>query len=246
MKKEKNFSLNNLVKLYLSFLFQKTTIIIFTISLLLILGIEIFLCNPNINPSDYLQGYKEIHLNFFTQSFFIIQLFNSIIIATITISFTISSNSFDTLFLSHTQRTRLCLAKLLATIIVLIILNIYEILIINIIPLINYPYYKLSIDILLSFLYLLLASTTEAIISFLLSTLLSVVLIPMIFMFISVVIKLLVNNFTDFRTTIVKIIPIVNVSYEGIKFDAIMVVPIWIILFSLLYCSIYCIKDLKG
>ena len=246
MKKEKSFKLNNLIKLYLSFLFQKTTIIIFSISLLLILGIEIYLSNPNMNPNDYLQGYKEIHLNFFTQSFFILQLFNSIIIATISISFTISANSFDTLFLSHTSRTKLCLAKLIATIIVLFILNLYEILIINIIPMINYPFYKLSIDSLLALLYLLLASATEAIISFLLSTLVSVVLIPMLFMFISVVIKLLANNFTVFKETAMKIIPIVNVSYEGIKCDAIILVPIWIILFALLYCSIYCIKDLKA
>ncbi len=246
MKKEKSFRLINLIKLYLSFLFQKTTIVIFSISLLLILGIEILISNPNMDINDYMQGFEEIHLNFFTQSFFILQLFNSIIIATITISYTIFSNSFDTLFLSHTPRTKLCLAKLLSSIIVLLTLNVYEILIINIIPLIKFPYFKLSLDSLLSLLYLFLASITEAVISFLLSTLISVVLIPMLFMFISVVIKLLINNFTVFKTTAVKIIPIVNVSYDGIKCEAIYLVPIWILLFSLLYCSIYCVKDLKS
>ena len=245
MRKEKSFKMINLVKLYLSFIFQKTTIIVFSISLILILGIEIYLANPFINTSDYLQGYKEIHLIFFTQSFFIIQIFNSVIISTITISLTINANSFDTLFLSHTPRFKLCLAKLISSFIVILLLIIYETIIINLIPFFCYPLYKITPDILLSLLYLYSSTITEAVLSYLISTLIPVVLIPMLFMFISIVIKLLSNNFTNFRLLISRIIPLVNITYDGIKCDAIILAPIWIILFSMLYLSVYSIKDLK-
>ena len=97
MRKEKSSNLINLIKLYLSYLFQKTTIIIFSISLLLIFLIILYISNLDLDINLYLQVYDDIHLNYFTQSFFIIQLFNSIIIATITISLTINSTTFDTL-----------------------------------------------------------------------------------------------------------------------------------------------------
>ena len=245
MRKEKSFKLTNLIRLYLNFLFQKSTIIILSISLLLILVIEIFISNPFLDPSEYLQGYEEIHLTYFTQSFFIVQLFNSIIIATISISYTITSNQFDTMFLSHTSRVRLCASKLIAAVIVLLILCIYEILVINVIPLIRYPFFKLNADFFLSLLYLLLSTITEAAISFLLSTTINIILIPMVFMFISAVIKLLTNNFTLFKNVIIKIIPLVNINYDGINCDGAILAPIWIILITLLYLSVYSIKDLK-
>jgi len=232
MKKEKSFSLMTLVKLYSSFLFQKTTIIIFSIALVLILGIIIYLSNPFMNVNDYLVGYKEIHLNFFLQSFFVLQLFNSVIIATISISLIIQAQSFDTLFLSHTSRCKLCISKIITSSIVLFLLVAYEILLIIIIPLIRFPLFNINKDIIFSLFYLFLSTLTESIISFL-------------FMFISVVIKLLCNNFTNFKNIFTKIIPFVDVSYDGIKFDAFMLTPIWILLFGMLFLSIYSIKDLK-
>ncbi len=245
MKKEKSFSLMTLVKLYSSFLFQKTTIIIFSIALVLILGIIIYLSNPFMNVNDYLVGYKEIHLNFFLQSFFVLQLFNSVIIATISISLIIQAQSFDTLFLSHTSRWKLCISKIITSSIVLFLLVAYEILLIIIIPLIRFPLFNINKDIIFSLFYLFLSTLTESIISFLVSIIIPVVFSPMLFMFISVVIKLLCNNFTNFKNIFTKIIPFVDVSYDGIKFDAFMLTPIWILLFGMLFLSIYSIKDLK-
>ena len=100
MKKEKSQSLICLTKLYFSYLFQKATIIVFSISLLLILGIVILISNPFSSSSEYLYNYNEIHTLFLAQSLFVIQLFNSVIITTIALSLTINSKSFDSLFLS--------------------------------------------------------------------------------------------------------------------------------------------------
>lgn len=245
MKKEKSFNLMSLIKLYLGYLFQKSTIIVFSISLILILFIIFYISNPFMKMEEYLAGYNELHLNFFTQSFFIIQMFNSIIIATITITLAINSISFDTLFISHTSRFKICLAKIIACIIVLFILATYEILVVNLIPLIRYPMYKINPEIILNIVYVFLSALTETIISFLLSSALPIIFVPMIFMFISIVIKLLSNNFTIFKQTINKILPIVDVTYKGVKCDAIMLTPIWIILLCLIYFSIYAIRDLK-
>ena len=245
MKKEKSFNLISLIKLYLGYLFQKSTIIVFSISLILILLIIFYVSNPFMKVEDYLLGYNEVHLNFFTQSYFVVQLFNSIIIATIAIILAINSISFDTLFVSHTSRVKICLAKIIACIIVLFILSIYEILVINIIPLIRYPMYKINADIFLDIFYLFLSSLTETVISFLLSTAIPIIFVPMIFMFVAIVIKLLSNNFTSFREIIVKIIPIVDVTYKGVKCDAAMLAPIWILLLGMLYFSVYAIRDLK-
>ncbi len=245
MKKEKNTSLINLIKLYLGFLFQKATLIIFSISLLFIFIIILYISNIDLDMNVYLLSYEDIHFNYFTQAFFIIQLFNSVMIATITISLTINSNTFDTLFISHTSRIRICASKILCSAIVLFLLNLYEIILIMVIPLIRYPMFKLTSDMYLSFIYLFLSTLVETIISFLISTALPYIFIPMIYMFISIVIKLLSNNITDFKEVISKVIPMVSISYKKIYCDALVLAPIWIILFMLLYISVYCIKDLK-
>ena len=245
MKKEKNSNLIDLTRLYLGFLFQKATIIIFSISLLLIFLIILYISNIDLDMNVYLQSYTDIHLTYFTQSFFIIQLFNSIIIATITISLTINSTTFDTLFISHTSRIRICVSKILATSLVLFLLSLYEILIIMVIPLIRYPMFKITSSMYLSIIFLFLSTVVETILSFLISTALPYIFIPMIYMFISIVIKLLANNHTDFKDVIGKVIPMVSISYKNIYCDAIGLAPVWIVLFMLLYISIYCIKDIK-
>ena len=245
MKKEKSQSLICLTRLYFSYLFQKATIIVFSISLILILGIVILISNPFYNNHDYLYNANEIHTLFLSQSLFVIQLFNSIIITTVALSLTINSNSFDSLFLSHTSRLKICISKLLACMFVLIFLNIYEVLLLVLVPLIRYPLYKISNQTILYFIYLYISTITETITSFLISTAIPIIIAPMIFMFLSIVIKLLSNNFTLFKDFASKIIPIINVNEKGITLDSLMVIPIWIILFSLLYLSIYYVKDLK-
>ncbi|MBR3618067.1 MAG: hypothetical protein IKN46_05255, partial [Acholeplasmatales bacterium] len=129
--------------------------------------------------------------------------------------------------------------------IVLIFLNVYEVLLLVIVPLIRYPLYKISDQTILYFIYLYISTITETITSFLISTAIPIIIAPMILMFISIVIKLLSNNFTIFKDFTSKIIPIINVNERGISLDSLMVIPIWIVLFSLLYLSIYYVKDLK-
>ena len=245
MKKEKSSNLISLIRLYLGYLFQKATIIIFSISLILMFLIILYISNIDLDMNIYLQSYDDIHFNYFSQSFFIIQLFNSIIVATITISLTINSTTFDTLFISHTSRIRICVSKILCSSIVLLLLNFYEIIIIMVIPLIRYPMFRLTSDMYLSFIYLFLSTVVETIISFLISTALPYIFVPMIFMFVFIVIKLLSNNFSAFRDIISNVLPMVSISYKKIYCDAIGLAPVWIILFMLLYISIYCIKDIK-
>lgn len=236
----------NLIILYLGYIFQKSTIIIFSFSLLLIVVFLSISSNMNYNELSYLSNPEIFHQQYFTQSLFIIQIFNSIIIATITITLILNATSFDSLFVSHTPRILICFAKICAFIIILFSIILFEVVVLFIIPTLKYTYYKPNINELKIFIYLFQTELIEFIISIAITTLLSQIFVPMIFMFISIVIKLFSNNLTDFNKAISNILPIINVSQNSFICNAIFLSIIWVILIGFIYIGTYSIKDIKN
>ena len=114
------YKLNSLISLYISYIFQKGTIIIFSISLLLMLVFLILISNPWMNNTTYLLSSKDIHKAYLEQGIFIIQVFNSVIIAILVIQLFINSNSFDTLFISYAKRKNIVYMKLISILIILV------------------------------------------------------------------------------------------------------------------------------
>ena len=244
MMKKKNNTIQ-LVNLYINYIFSKTTIIILSISLILMTLALILISNPSLDKADYLLGYNIIHLNYFRLGILIIQVFNSVIITTIIITVIINSASFDSLFISNNPRYIICLSKLLAMFIIMILISLFEFIILYLIPLIHYPLYKPLAKEYLVIFYLLIIDFFEISLSVLLSTLVSSIFIPMAVLFISIIFKVICQSVVSFKNSISYFIPILEEAKYGLDGEGIMVGVIWVILLIFLYFSVYNVRDLK-
>ena len=90
----------NLISLYLNYVFQKSTIIIFLVSILFMILALIIIINPNFDMDLYKINPASFHEKYFMQSLFVLSIFNGILVTTISIIYMLQSNSFDALFLS--------------------------------------------------------------------------------------------------------------------------------------------------
>ena len=107
MKRKKECSIIDLSTLYLSYIFNKITLIIFLVAIIFIVLALLFLANPNLDLEEYILNPSSFHQNYFVQSLFILEIFNGIIIQTLVILLSIQSNSFDALFIGRMKRIRI-------------------------------------------------------------------------------------------------------------------------------------------
>ncbi|MGM9970493.1 MAG: hypothetical protein ACI35S_08885 [Anaeroplasma sp.] len=242
MKKEKKS--NSLVLLYINYIFQKTTIIILFVSLVLISFFLIISTNPWTDNNDYLLYYNEIHSSYLMFGLFIVQIFNSIIISSITISLTGLSTQFDYLFVSYTPRTMICLSKIAAMTIIFIFLTIIEVIIMFLIGLAIYTNFTISICDFKVILYLIISEMFEGVFSIFMNTLFTSIITPLIVTFLFIIERLLCNNFYKINELISKIFPIINIKNNEFICESFYTGLIWILLVLLFYITVYNIKDL--
>ena len=239
---------NNIIKLsslYLNFSFQKVTIIIFSLSLILMTTFMFIISNPWITNEEYLLNYEGFHDNYFRLSLLIIEIFNGIIIASFIITLIINANSFDFLFISNNKRMYLSISKIITLLLILFALTLFEFIILNVVALIRYSLYKININSILILLFIFLSMIFEAGLSMLLTTLVNSIFIPMIILFVGIIIRLLSSSFPKIEEITSKIFPIINISGTDIIFNSYLVTPILSILFYIIYVFYYNIKDLK-
>ncbi len=240
------YNIKSLINLYISYIFQKGTIIILIGSLLLMTLFLIIVSNPWLPNTDYLLSYKDIHRGYLEQGIFIIQVFNSVIISAIVIQIIINSNSFDTLFISYIPRKNIVIVKLLSLLIILLALILFEVLILFIIPLFRYSLYKMEIENIIIIPYLLICIIFELSISILLSIIFQSIFIPMTVLFTSVIIKV-ISSIKGIKEIFSYFIPIIYIDNMNSKLDikAMLVGIVLSILFLFIYYRIYKYKDIK-
>jgi len=247
MKEKRRYRNSGLIPIYFNNIFQKSTIIVFLISIGLMSISMVIAANPWLNQSDYLKYSNDFHLMYFEQGALLIQIFNSIIVSSLVISIVIQSNSFDTLFLSYISRSKICLIKFVNAAIILFILCLYEMTLFIGIGLLMYSNFIVEVTTLIGFLYLYIAMLFEMIIGILLTTILPIVLVPMCILFIFLVLKLICNNYDIIMEYITNVIPAISLNRDSLSFE--MTNPllsiIWVILCFVIYSNIYNIKDLK-
>jgi len=235
-----------LVNLYLRYALQKVTIIILCISLILMLLMLILLSRPNLNYSDYLVNYKDIHNNYFSNSILIIQIFNSIISVTLIIMLMYLSNSFDILFISNIKRKDLCIVKIIVLTMIISILILFEVFILYLIPLTRYKLFKFNNKELFNIiLYLFISIMFEIMIESVCITFIPSIFIPMVIMFFSIVIKFISNIISIYKSLFEIFVPIISFNDITPYMKSSILSFIWIILFMFLYFSIYTFKDIK-
>ena len=240
------YKLNSLISLYISYIFQKGTIIIFSISLLLMLVFLILISNPWMNNTTYLLSSKDIHKAYLEQGIFIIQVFNSVIIAILVIQLFINSNSFDTLFISYAKRKNIVYMKLISILIILFIIILFEVIILYLIPTIRYSLFKIELDNLIIIPYLLLSISFELAISILLSTIFQTVFMPMSVLFVSIILKA-ISSIKKLKEILAYFIPIIYINdmNPSIELSTIIVAIVIVLASIIIQIKIYETKDIK-
>lgn len=245
MKRKKECSLIDLASLYLSYIFNKITLIIFLVSLIFIILSLLFLCNPFLEIEEYVLNPDSYHLNYFRQGLFILSIFNGIIVSTLVILLSIQSNSFDALFIGRMKRIRISLSKLIVIGVIFILLALFEFFILYLYPILIFPNYKIDFIDLRVVYYLLFSLLFSYTLSNLLCTLIPSIFIPMVLLFIDLVKGVLISSFKDLNYILSYILPILNYENGFITSNSMIVTALWISFFIILYILIYNIKDIK-
>lgn len=246
MNKDKN-RIGKLIYLYMCLIFQKATIIILAISFILMtLGIILF-SNPQLKEADYISAINEIHTSYFQQSILLIQIFNIIIITSVVISINISSSSFDLFFISYSPRYKICLAKLISIILFSLLIVMLEMILLYTVAYIRYDKLIFIKEMFISNIFIFVSLIFEALLSLALSTFASSIFVPMMVLFISVIIKVIINNYNKINEFISLFYPVMDLNQNYIiVMDNFLVICIWIILLFFLYVSIYNVKEMKN
>jgi len=243
---KKKYRLSSLVSLYISYIFQKGTLLIFGVSIVAMIIFLIVVSNPWLENAQYLMASKDIHRGYFEQGVFIIQVFNSVILATIVIQIIINSTSFDSLFVSYIKRSNICIAKIISLGIVLSILILFETIILYLIPTLRYSLYKPEIGDLIILLYLTISIAFELLLSILLTTLTKSIFMPMSLLFASIILKA-ISSISKLRTYLSYVIPMIYIEDMRTKLElkTLIIAASLSIIFGILYVNTYSSKDLK-
>lgn len=245
MKRKEKKKMLSMISLYLNYSFQKSTIIIFSISLILLVISLIFISNPSYDKERYLLDSEAFHNLYFTEGIFVLEIFNGILVTTLVILLFLQSNSFDSLFLANTKRSTLVLSKVIASILFFLLLSLFEFVLLYGIPLFLYPDYALKIENLLSILYFFSSMTFLFSISIVLTILIPNIFSSMSILFLSIVKNMVATSNTFFKDFLKEIVPILIMNDGVIEMASIYIVPIFSALFIFIYYSIYNIKDIR-
>ena len=241
MKKVKN---NILLSLYTSYIFQRTTKLVITISFIILTLFLYFNASSLSNDSKYLINYEDIHNAYFSQSILVVEILNSIICCIISYLLASNSLSFDSLFISYISRKKIYVSKII--VIFIVVLNIILIEELLILGLGTFKFSRLVIDyqVFLSFIYLYISLMFEVLVYLLLSSISNNIFVPIIGLFVSIVTKITLNNNSKLICYIEEFIPTINIDSFILKMNNPIIGFIYIILFSLLFLSVNEIKEI--
>ena len=207
--------------LYLNFIINKKTIISFILSISLIFIILLIISDLNLDKYQYLKCYEEYHNEYFKNAIFAVMIFNTIFIASISISFTIDTN------------------KLLISLFLIMLFTFFEIIILYFVPLIRYDLYKINNNVFISFISILSVNLFELLLLMSITTLIPNLFINLIVTFILIVFKYLLNISKSFKDFMNLLVPSINVSRTNIYLSSFYLMPFYIIIFALTYYILY-------
>lgn len=244
MKRKKEMTSYKLSFLYLDYIFNKITIIIFSLGILFIIVSLLFIANPNLDLNDYLKNSLGYHNAYFVEALIVLSLFNSVIITTVVILLMIQSNSFDVLFIGTNKRIKISLAKVITGPILFLVMSLIEFIILYIYPILIFKNYQIEFYDLLTIIYLFLSMSFTYFFEVFLTNLISSIFIPMICLFLSLVKLVMTQAFNNIKDILSYIIPIIEYD-EHYILNSIYVTPLWLVFFITIFIFTYNIKDIK-
>ncbi len=153
---KKNKSLYTLFRLYLSYHLNKTFLIIF--ALLLVLWCFVLILNTGYPLEEEIYSIEatSYHFNYKEQSIFFLQIIDSVLISLLIGNEIHSLALFDSMFVPNTSRIRLIIVKILVNLFILALLLIWQIFFLELIGLLIFPKFIVTIESFKLIFYVLL------------------------------------------------------------------------------------------
>ncbi len=153
MKQKENV---RLIKLYLAYHLNKTFIVLLSLVLIFLVGVLFINLGLPLDHMEYFSNKSFIHINYLEQSLYIINILNSIIVASLIGNEINSISSFDPMFVSNTNRRKIINAKIITNFILITIILLFEMVILFLLGIIFYPDFIITIKELILMPYQLL------------------------------------------------------------------------------------------
>lgn len=247
MKKRRSYKFSALLPLYSGFVFQKATFLVFVFTLFLMTLSIYFLSNPWLPMAEYAQSWDDFHALYFQQSLLILQIFNSILTAVLSIFLGIQAKSFDILFISHVSRRKICCVKLITAAGIGFLLCLYELVLVVGIAFLRYSRFIPDQNCFFGFGYIYLSFLFEYLWGILLTTLLPIIFVPMSGLCLSLILRIVVNNSPSAAKNLSAFFPVLQMDKSGLSYglDYPYLIAVWIVLLFFLYICIYDVRDIR-
>jgi len=190
MKKQKP----NLLKLYLSYYFNKVFCILLAIILVLWIGILLLNANIPLKLDDYILNVDKYHKYYYEQSFFFLNMINGVIVAFLVGIEVTTESKFDTLFVSYIPRPKIVLTRICANIILLLFIVSYEVILMNVVATFVFPNFTYNINELLLIPFSMIPLVILLVVGELITLILANYFIPVLIFIIHLVFIILMQN----------------------------------------------------
>lgn len=108
-----------LLRLYLSYHFNKVFCILLGFIFILWIGILLLNANVPLQIDDYILNVDRYHKYYYDQSFFFLNMINGVVVAFLVGIEVTTESKFDTLFVSYISRPKIVLTRILSNFILL-------------------------------------------------------------------------------------------------------------------------------
>ena len=203
-----------LIKMYLAYHFNKSFIILLSIILLFLIIVLINNIGLPIDEMEYFNNKSFYHVSYLEQSLYIINIINSVIIASLISNEINSLSQFDPMFVSYIKRSKIINAKIITNFILITIVLLYEMIILFLFGVIYYPDFIISTNILIIIPYQLLFLFELIIIGELLTLIINNFLVTIIIFLFSFILNILakIENLKDYIYNIIPFIEIRSID----------------------------------
>lgn len=229
-----------LLRLYLSYHFNKIFCILLAIIFILWIGILLLNTNIPFKMDDYIKNPNSYHQYYYQQSFFFLNMINGVVVAFLVGIEVTTESKFDVLFVSYIPRPRIVLIRIVSNLILLIVIVTYEIILMNVVGTFVFPNFTYNINELLLIPYSLIRLVILLLIGELITMILANYFIPVLIFIVHLVFTILLQNEEVYNIFInfipqVKFIDVISPILEGNIIIYICLIGFIIMLIFLIY-----------
>lgn len=213
MKKGRaNFNL--LFNINVGFAFNKKSIISLVCSFIILTSYLIFISYMSYDKNYYLLAFNDIHNVYLKEGIFVVNIINSLLILVLITILFVNCDSFDSMYVSYIPRNIVSKCKILSIIYLEIFICVFEFFILMIPAIIIYPHFKLEVEHIYIFIYIIIFGLFQISTSLLLISFICNNFIPMLCFLINFMLQILSLGFADKIEYLKYLIPTTYINYN--------------------------------